>query len=119
MTLLSHSLHLLASKVYDFLQFCHNRFDYTPVQLYLKKGNQEGQGTPVIYNLAKVKIYSNRYSTDCYSSIFNRIPSLGINKMPVYDGLHMTFEEFKAQNSYLFEELDSISSNKKGGKDGK
>ena len=118
-TLLSHSLHLLASKVYDFLQFCHNRFDYTPVQLYLKKGNQEGQGTPVIYNLAKVKIYSNRYSTDCYSSIFNRIPSLGINKMPVYGGLHMTFEEFKAQNSYLFEELDSISSNKKGGKDGK
>ena len=118
-TLLSHSLHLLASKVYDFLQYCHNRFDFTPVQLYLLEGNQEGQIISVIYNESKVKTLSDRYSTDCYSPIFNKIRSKGINLMPTYNSNYMTIEEFKYQNSYLFEDLDGISTNKKGGKDGK
>ena len=115
-TLLFFILKTCASKVYNFWDYCHSRFDYTPVNVTIGDGNQEGEVINCQYLEAKVKDYSNRYLTDCYTSIFNKIPSLGINVLPEYENLYMSPEEFAYQNSYLMEDLYDIS---KGGKDGK
>lgn len=115
-TLLTYLLKTFASKVYNFWEYCHNRFDYTPVNLTLCDGTQEGDFNQVVYYEAKVKDFSKRYSTDCYSPIFSKVPSLGINFIPEYSSINMTPQEFEYQNSYLYQDLDGIS---QGGNDGK
>lgn len=116
-TLTVYLIKTFASKIYDFWLRCHNKYDYTPVKLQLVDGNQEGEPISATYYFAKHKIYSNRYSTDCYAEIFQSIKSKGLTKLPSYQGIHMKKSEFEAQNSYLYQDLDGIS--KQGGKNGK
>ena len=54
------------------------------------------------------KIYSERFSTDCFSDYFaeKTINSkYGIGDMPTYAGVKATFEELKKQNSYFVKDL--------------
>ncbi len=54
------------------------------------------------------KIYSKRFSTDCFSDFFAkkalRSP-VGINDLPEYAAEKATFEELRMQNSYFIHDL--------------
>ena len=54
------------------------------------------------------KIYSKRFSTDCFSDFFtkkNMRSPVGINDLPEYESEKATFEELQSQNSYFISDL--------------
>ena len=61
------------------------------------------------YYLMPKKVYSNRFSTDCYSEYF-RARSLktriGMNDYTEYEGVKATTDELKAQHSYFINDLE-------------
>lgn len=115
-TLLIYLFKTFMSKVYAIWDSLHIKFDYTPVHLSLGAGTQDGEFTEATYYLASHKIYNNRYSTDCYSEIFQSVKSKGLTKLTEYQDIHMTTEEFERQNSYLYQDLEGISKGAKNGK---
>lgn len=68
------------------------------------------------YYLATKKIYSNRFSTDCYDEFFKKRQldtGKGINDIPTYQGLRMTNEEMRSQNDYFIMDLFKVFQEKK------
>jgi hypothetical protein len=60
------------------------------------------------YYLMNQKIYSNRFSTDCFSDYFNeraKNTNLGLNDYLEYETERATVEELKEQNSYFINAL--------------
>ena len=67
------------------------------------------------YYLSTKKIYSNRFSTDCYSDFFKKRQlesDIGINDYPCYSGLKMTVEEMDQQHDYFIMDLFRIFAEK-------
>ena len=55
------------------------------------------------YYLMNKKVYSNRFSTDCFSDYFNemaRKTKIGLNDYIEYETGRANVEELKLQNSY-------------------
>ena len=55
-----------------------------------------------------VKIYADRFSTDCFSDYFNDMAlksGTGIIHYPEYAGTKATVKELKEQNSYFMNSL--------------
>ena len=102
----------------NFYQRIYNRFGYFDVELRAESGTAYGnQGESVSgsktynYQLAVKKIYSSRYSTDCYSQFFEKqqLESVfGINDYPTYGSLKMTVEEMEKQHDYFLMEIMGI-----------
>lgn len=60
------------------------------------------------YYLMNKKIYSNRFSTDCFSDYFNEMAKktkIGLNDYIEYETERATVEELKMQNSYFINAL--------------
>ena len=54
------------------------------------------------------KIYSKRFSTDCFSEYFNEKAlksAVGINDIPEFASEKASFEEMLQENSYFFNDL--------------
>ena len=54
------------------------------------------------------KIYSKRFSTDCFSDFFvqkSLKSEIGLDEVEDYSDVKATFEELKKQNSYFIKEL--------------
>ena len=54
------------------------------------------------------KIYSKRFSTDCFSDFFTQKAlksNFGLNDLPEYQSEKATFEELQEQNSYFMNDL--------------
>ena len=102
----------------NFYEKAYNNFGYFDLELETESGRAYGnQGDSVsgavIYNyqLAVKKIYSERYSTDCYQQFFEKKQlesSFGINQYPTYSSLKMTVEEMLQQHDYFLMEIMDI-----------
>ena len=60
------------------------------------------------YYLMNRKIYSNRFTTDCFSDYFNDMAmksKAGLRDYPAYRTEKATVEELKMQNSYFINSL--------------
>lgn len=86
----------------------HNTFGYCTVSTLVEAGTMDGKATNKKYYLMFKKIYSDRFSTDCFSDFFNvkalRSP-IGINDLEEYSSSKATFEELEKQNSYFINDL--------------
>ena len=86
----------------------YNTFGYSIQTVQLESGTQDGEITEKQYYLMSKKIYSKRFSTDCFSDFFSvkslRSP-IGLNDLQEYETEKATFDELKQQKSYFIEDL--------------
>ena len=81
-----------------------NRFGYYEEVLETENGKQDGSKTEHKYYLAKKKIYSNRFATNCHKGLFTRRAlraSYGLDGLPEYAGVLATDEELDQTHSHF------------------
>ena len=86
----------------------YNTFGYCVLKVQVESGTQDGVANDKKYYLMSKKIYSKRFSTDCFSDYFvnkGLMSSVGINDLEEYKTEKATFEELKKQNSYFINDL--------------
>lgn len=107
-TLPMHLLKAITAKLQHYYMSIYNRFGYSILAVQIESGTQDGQLDNNKYFLMNKKIYSKRFSTDCFSDFFAkkalRSP-VGINDLPEYAAEKATFEELRMQNSYFIHDL--------------
>lgn len=107
-TLPMYLLKLLTAKVQHYYAGIYNRFGYCTLRVQVESGTQDGQISENKYYLSSKKIYSKRFSTDCFSDFFTekalRSP-VGIDDLREYATEKATFAELGLQNSYFVNDL--------------
>ena len=107
-TLSMHILKTVTAKVQHYYTGVYNTFGYCPLRVQVESGTQDGELDENKYYLANKKIYSKRFSTDCFSDFFTqkalRSP-VGLDDLPEYRTEKATFDEMDKQHSYFFNDL--------------
>ena len=107
-TLLMYLLKGLTAKMRDYYAKIYNRFGYCVLSVQVESGTQDGTMQDGKYYLMSKKIYSKRFSTDCFSDFFTvkalRSP-VGIDDLNEYATEKATFRELAMQNSYFVNDL--------------
>ena len=107
-TLLMYLLKGLTAKMRDYYTGIYNRFGYCVATVDVESGTLDGKTEANKYYLMSKKIYSKRFSTDCFSDFFTvkALRSLvGINDLNEYATEKATFGELAMQNSYFVNDL--------------
>ncbi|MDE6472082.1 MAG: hypothetical protein K2L52_03560 [Clostridia bacterium] len=112
-----YALKAFTAKIDHYYTRIYNRFGYCRLQVQTESGTQDGQRDENKYYLMPKKIYSKRFSTDCYSDYFTekalRSP-VGIDDLREYETEKATFSELRLQNSYFVNDLlNGLTENKK------
>lgn len=92
------------SALYCYRMKRYNRYGYAKLTLETQSGRLEGKADTQKYYLCSKKIYSRRFSTDCYSEFFHEKAlqsGIGLKKYEEYVGVRATSDELKKQNSYF------------------
>lgn len=98
----------LTAKLQDYYTGIYNRFGLCRLHVSVESGTQDGKKENNYYYLISKKIYSRRFSTDCFSDFFAEKAlrsSIGINDLREYYTEKATFEELSEQNSYFINDL--------------
>ncbi len=107
-TLPMYLLKSFVAKVQHYYTGVYNRFGYCRLRVQVESGTQDGDLEENKYYLMSKKIYSKRFSTDCFSDFFTekalRSP-VGINDLAEYATEKATFSELGEQNSYFVGDL--------------
>lgn len=87
-----------------------NTFGYCVLTIDLQDGTTDGdgEGEKYEYYLSHKKIYSNRFSTDCYADLFAAASlraSVGLDDYPQYETTRATWDEMELQNSYFVKDM--------------
>ena len=116
-------LKLIVSAFSNYYKKIYNTFGYFELDVAIEAGTAYGDGAPAAsdvkhhkYYLAIKKIYSDRYSTDCYQQFFSKRQlecDFGINDYPCYEGLKMSYEEMEKQHDYFIMDLMKMMSGEK------
>ena len=107
-TLLMHLLKSITARLYKYNMRIHNRYGYSISKVQTERGTMDGEKEEKVYFLMNKKIYSSRFSTDCFSDYFNemaRKTKVGLMDYPEYMTERATMEELQAQNSYFIRSL--------------
>ena len=107
-TLPMYLLKTFTAWIYRYYTGIYNRFGYRTLRVLVESGTQDGKLKKNTYYLMTKKIYSRRFSTDCFSEFFEekalRSP-VGIDDLKEYATEKANFDELKEQNSYFINEL--------------
>lgn len=98
----------LAAKFHNYYLGVYNTFGHCDLSVQVESGTQDGMLNEKTYYLMSKKIYSKRFSTDCFSDFFTKKSlrsSIGINDLEEYATEKATFDELKSQNSYFINDL--------------
>lgn len=107
-TLLMYVLKSICAKIHSYYTGIYNRFSYIPCDIALEAGVQDGKMAMKKYYLMTKKIYSKRFSTDCFSEFFTEktLKSwLGLDDLAEFKTEKASFDEMLQENSYFFEDL--------------
>lgn len=107
-TLLMYVLKSICAKIHSYYTGIYNRFSYIPCDIALEAGVQDGKMAMKKYYLMTKKIYSKRFSTDCFSEFFTEktLKSwLGLDDLVEFKTEKASFDEMLQENSYFFEDL--------------
>lgn len=86
----------------------YNRYGYSVLNIEKERGTMDCKVEKKKYFLMNKKIYSRRFSTDCFSDYFNdkaKNTRVGIADYMEYATEKATVEELKQQNSYFINSL--------------
>ena len=107
-TLLVHVLKSVCSWLYKRNMIIYNKYGYSISHIEKERGTMDGKVEKKKYFVMNKKIYSRRFSTDCFSDYFNemaRKSKIGLNDYMEYETERATVEELKMQNSYFINAL--------------
>ncbi|MBQ7308346.1 MAG: hypothetical protein IJW82_07465, partial [Clostridia bacterium] len=107
-TLFMYLFKKVCGGIIRFYKKTYNIFGICQLDLLVEDGRQEQKAKEKKYYLSSKKIYSERFSTDCFSDIFTQKSlksKVGINDLEEYGGNKATFEELIQQNSYFVRKL--------------
>ena len=107
-TLFMYLLKSVVSAIYRRNERIKNRYGYCTVRIEKERGTRDGKKEYKKYFLMNKKIYSRRFSTDCFSDYFNELAKkskTGIMDYAEYMTEKASVEELKEQNSYFINEL--------------
>lgn len=110
-TLMMHALKTFMKCLYDHYTRIYNIFGYRQIDLSVEAGIQDGNMQSRKYYLMSKKIYSKRFSTDCFADFFNEKAlrsRLGLNDLKEFATERASFEEMLSENSYFFNDLVRI-----------
>jgi len=82
----------------------YNRFGYSVIHIEKERGTMDSKPEKKKYFLMNKKIYSRRFSTDCFSDYFNDLANnthIGLADFREYLTEKASVEELKSQNSYF------------------
>lgn len=107
-TLVMYLLKKFVALFHQFYTRIYNTFGYCTLRVQVESGTQDGEVKEKKYYLMSKKIYSKRFSTDCFSDFFAvkamRSPA-GMDDLPEYGTDKATFEELQQQKSYFISDL--------------
>lgn len=98
----------ISAKLYQRNLRVLNEYGYNELVLSTASGRMDAKPIEHCYYLANKKILAKRYSTDCYSEVFDRNvlkTQVGINDFDEYQSEKATFDELVKQNSYFVRDL--------------
>lgn len=107
-TLLVHLLKCLTSWIWRRNVRIFNRFGYSVLKIEKERGTMDGKPENKKYYLMNKKIYSRRFSTDCFSDYFNDMAkktNIGLGDYLEYVTEKASVDELKMQNSYFINSL--------------
>lgn len=110
-TLSMYLYHGIIAKVMRYQKRVYNTFGYFKIDLNVENGTQDGKIEKKHYYLSSKKIYSKRFSTDCFSGFFTEKAlrsTVGINDLDEFKTEKATFAEMEKQNSYFFNDLNEM-----------
>lgn len=115
-TLLVHILKTIVAKLFAYNIRIYNQYGYSELVIEKERGTMDGKANLKTYYLMSKKIYSSRFSTDCFSDYFNEMAlrtNVGLNDYYEYATERASVEELKLQNSYfvnaLYEQTKAVS----------
>ena len=111
-TLRMYLFHGLIGKLNKYLKGIYNTFGYKKLDITIESGRQDGKAKDGKYFLMFKKIYSRRFSTDCFSDFFNEKAlrsQLGLDGLDEFKNVKASFEEMLMENSYFFADLMKIA----------
>ena len=98
----------LSAKLHNYRERIYNLFGSQTVELHLARGLQDGKVQKCKWYRQSKKIYSNRFSTDCLSGIYEvrgRLNTIGIDDLQEYADIMATNDELLKQHSHFQQEL--------------
>lgn len=107
-TLLVHILKSITARLWKRNVKIYNKYGYSVLSVAKQAGTMDGKIRRKKYYLCNRKIYSRRFSTDCFSDYFNeqaKNTDVGLNDYEEYAAEKATVAELKAQNSYFINSL--------------
>ena len=107
-TLLVHILKALTSFIWRRNMRIYNKYGYSILRIEKERGTMDGKIEKKRYFFMSRKIYSRRFSTDCFSDYFNELAKntkVGLADYHEYATEKATVEELKLQNSYFINSL--------------
>lgn len=107
-TLLVHILKSVVAWLWRRNLRIFNRFGYSILKIEKERGTMDGKTENKKYYLMSAKIYSQRFSTDCFSDYFNdmaRRTYTGLADYLEYATEKASVEELRMQNSYFINSL--------------
>ncbi|MBQ7343312.1 MAG: hypothetical protein IJW53_00940 [Clostridia bacterium] len=110
-TLRMYLAHGLMAFLHRYHKRIYNTFGYYKIKAVVESGRQDGDKHEGKYYLMSKKIYSKRFSTDCFSDFFNEKAlrsNLGIDDLPEFEKTKASFEEMMSMNSYFFFDLNQL-----------
>ena len=90
------------------LKIEYTRYGYHVLSGEVERGTQDGTVQTFKYYIQYKKVFSKRYSTDCFADYFavrSLRSAVGFNDMPEYATEKASFEELRKQNSYFVNDL--------------
>lgn len=109
-TLLVHILKSVTAWLWRRNIRVYNNYGYCTLKIEKERGTMDGKAEKKKYYVMSKKIYSRRFSTDCFSDYFNdlaRKAKIGLNDYREYVTERASVDELKAQNSYFINSLYS------------
>lgn len=94
----------------------YNQFGYCPLDIQVESGTQDGAIIEKKYYLSSKKIYSKRFSTDCFSDFFAEKAlrsRVGLDDLREYATEKADMDELSEQNSYFVRDLVKTFKNNK------
>ena len=119
-TLLVHILKSITARLWKRNVKIYNKYGYSVLSVAKQAGTMDGKIRRKKYYLCNRKIYSKRFSTDCFSDYFNEMArnvKTGINDYIEYATEKASVSELKEQHSYFINSLYDSQIIKNGERD--
>ena len=107
-TLFMHLYKSFSAKTHRFYKHVYNVFGFHVLETEVERGTQDGSMIDGKYYVMSKKIYSKRFSTDCFSDYFtvkSLRSSVGLNDLFEYKEIKASFGELAMQHSYFVNDL--------------